>query len=78
MDEKEKFLRDALWNGHISAEECQMIREFRKTGRKGFALVRGLDHLPEEKRDSMMSLVKEAYGVAKVLYLPDFIKVERI
>ena len=78
MDEKEKFLRDALWNGHISAEECQMIREFRESGRKGVALVRGMDRLPEDKRDAMISLVKEAYGVAKVLYLPDFIEVKRL
>ena len=78
MDEKEKFLRDGLWNGHISMEECQMIREFRESGRKGAARVRGVERLPEDKRDAMTAVIKEAYGVAKIFYRPDYIEVERL
>lgn len=77
MDDATKSLRDARWEGILSAEEAAMIEEFRANGRKGFAVVTGSERICSEQRDAFIALVKEVYGVSKVLMLPDGVAVSR-
>ena len=74
----DKSLSDARWNRLLSSEEVAMIREYRSSGRKGVAVLEYAGHLSEEQLQKLVGLTKEAMGVAKVLVLPDGVKISRI
>lgn len=74
----DKSLSDARWNRLLSSEEVAMIREYRTSGRKGVAVLEYAGHLSEEQVQKLVGLTKEALGVAKVLVLPDSVKVSRL
>ena len=74
----DKSLSVARWNRLLSSEEVAMIREYRASGRKGVAVLEYAGHLSEEQIHKLVELTKEAMGVAKVLVLPDNVKISRI
>lgn len=74
----DKALTNALWDRILTAEEVAMVRGFRKTGRKGVALLKISLHLSEEQIQKQIELTKEALGVAKVLVVSEGIEISRI
>ena len=74
----DKALTNALWDRILTAEEVAMIREYRSSGRKGVAVLEYAGHLSEEQIHKLVGFTKEAMGVAKVLVLPDGVKISRI
>ena len=74
----DKALTNALWDRILTAEEVAMVRRFRSSGRKGVAVLEYAGHLSEEQLQKLVGLTKEAMGVAKVLVLPDGVKISRI
>ena len=74
----DKSLSHARWNRLLSSEEVAMIREYRTSGRKGVVVLECSGHLSEEQIQKLVESTKEAFGVAKVLVLPDSIKISRI
>ena len=74
----DKSLSDARWNRLLSHEEVEMIRDYRASGRKGVAVLEYAGHLSEEQMQKLVELTKEAMGVAKVLVLPDGVKISRL
>ena len=74
----DKSLSDARWNRLLSSEEVAMIREYRASGRKGVAVLEYAGHISEDQIQHLVDLTKKAMGVAKVLVLPDSVKISRI
>ena len=74
----DKALTNALWDRILTAEEVAMVRRFRETGRKGVALIKRAGHLSEDQMQKLIDVTKEAFGVSKVLVVPDGVEISRI
>lgn len=73
LDQREIFLRDAVWNGFLSLDEAKMIRTKRESKLHKVVFVSCDKEVPEmcpERRDALVEAIKRKTGATEVAFLP--------